>query len=89
MSRILNREAYPEIDLTIEEALRYLKRDEISPISSDKGWNLVTYRDMPLGWVKNLGNRYNSAFPKEWRIRMSISEFTGEKLKDEMIKFPL
>ncbi len=89
LSRILNREAYPEIDLTIEEALRYLKRDEISPISSDKGWNLVTYRDMPLGWVKNLGNRYNSAFPKEWRIRMSISEFTGEKLKDEMIKFPL
>ena len=89
LSKILNRETYPEIDLTIEQALRYLKRDEISPISSNKGWNLVTYRNIPLGWVKNLGNRYNSAFPKEWRIRMSIDEFTEEKLRNEMSKFPL
>jgi len=89
LSTILNRSAFPEIDLTIEEALTYLKRDDISPRSGNKGWNLVTYRNMATGWVKNLGNRYNSAFPKEWRIRMSISEFRDERLKTEMAKFPL
>ena len=89
LSPILNRSNFPELELTIEEALTYLKRDDISPLSVNKGWNLVTYRNIPLGWVKNLGNRYNSAFPKEWRIRMSITEYRDEKLKAEMARFPL
>lgn len=89
LASILNRSVFPEIELTIDESLTYLKRDEISPTSPNKGWNLVTYRHIPLGWVKNLGNRYNSAFPKEWRIRMPITEFRGDRLKTEMAKFPL
>jgi 16S rRNA C967 or C1407 C5-methylase (RsmB/RsmF family)/NOL1/NOP2/fmu family ribosome biogenesis protein len=89
LSTILNRSAYPGINLPIEEALTYLKREVISPPFANKGWNLITYRNIPLGWVKNLGNRYNSAFPKEWRIRMSVSEFRGERLMDEMARFPL
>lgn len=89
LSTILNRSAFPKIDLSIEEAITYLKRDDISPLSTDRGWNLITYRNTPLGWVKNLGNRFNSAFPKEWRIRMSVSEFQGERLMAEMAKFPL
>ncbi len=89
LSPILNRTVYPEIDLPIEESLNYLKRDNISPGSTPKGWNLVTYRNIASGWVKNLGNRYNSAYPKEWRIRMSISDFRGDRLKAEMERFPL
>ncbi len=89
LSTILNRFQFPEIELTIEEALTYLKRDDINPTSTNKGWNLVTYRKIPLGWVKNLGNRFNSAFPKEWRIRMSITDFKDERLREEMINFPL
>ena len=89
LSTILDRSVFPEIELSIEEALTYLKRDDISPLSSNKGWNLVTYRNIAIGWVKNLGNRYNSAFPKEWRIRMSVSEFRDERLSEEMTKFPL
>ena len=89
LSTILKRSAFPEIDLTIEEAIFFLKREDISPQSVNKGWNLITYRNKPLGWVKNLGNRFNSAFPKEWRIRMSVSEFRDERLKAEILKFPL
>lgn len=89
LSTILNCSAFPEIDLTIEEAITYLKRDDISPKSSDLGWNLVAYRNIPLGWVKNLGNRFNSAYPKEWRIRMSVTEFRDDRLKAEIEKFPL
>ena len=89
LSTILKRSAFPEIDLTIEEAISFLKREDISLQSVNKGWNLITYRNIPLGWVKNLGNRFNSAFPKEWRIRMSVSEFRDERLKAEILKFPL
>lgn len=89
LSPILNTNAFPNIDLTIKEALTFLKRDDIVPVSQDKGWHLLSYRKIPLGWAKNLGNRYNSAFPKEWRIRMPISEFQGERLENEMAKFPL
>jgi len=35
-----------------------------------KGWILFTYQNLPLGWGKNLGNRLNNYYPKEWRIRM-------------------
>lgn len=89
LSTILNRTVFPVIDLSINEAITYLKRDDISSQSAERGWNLVTYRNIPLGWVKNLGNRFNSAFPKEWRIRMSVSEFQGERLIAEIAKFPL
>ena len=89
LSTILNRSAFPEIDLTIEDAITFLKRDDISPQSTQRGWNLITYRNIPLGWVKNLGNRFNSAYPKEWRIRMSVTEFRDERLKAEIAKFPL
>jgi 16S rRNA C967 or C1407 C5-methylase (RsmB/RsmF family)/NOL1/NOP2/fmu family ribosome biogenesis protein len=89
LSPILNRSAFPEIELTIQEAIAFLKREEITPISVDRGWNLITYRSIPLGWVKNLGNRYNSGFPKEWRIRMSVTEYRDKRLENEMIKFPL
>lgn len=89
LSPILNRRVFPEISLSINEALSFLKRDDILPVSKEKGWHLLSYREIPLGWAKNLGNRYNSGFPKEWRIRMSIAEFTGERLIREMTKFPL
>jgi len=89
LSTILNRSVFPEIDLSIEEAITFLKRDDILPQSTVKGWNLITYRNIPLGWVKNLGNRFNSAYPKEWRIRMSVTEFRDERLKAEIAKFPL
>ena len=89
LSNILNRSIFTEIDLSLEDSITYLKRDDISPISNEKGWNLITYRNIPLGWAKNLGNRFNSAFPKGWRIRMPVTEYQGERLLVEKRKFPL
>jgi 16S rRNA C967 or C1407 C5-methylase (RsmB/RsmF family)/NOL1/NOP2/fmu family ribosome biogenesis protein len=89
LSTIINRSAIPEIDLNIEEAINYLKRFDISRKTTNPGWNLITYRATPLGLAKNLGSRFNSTFPKEWRIRMSVSEFRDERLRDEMTRFPL
>ena len=89
MSTQLNRGLFPVHDLCLKDAIQYLKRDEISMSPIHKGWNLITYRNIPLGWIKNLGNRYNNYFPAEWRIRMSVSEYNDERLKSEMLLFPL
>jgi NOL1/NOP2/fmu family ribosome biogenesis protein len=63
----LNR--YTErIDLTKEQALHYLRGDTF-PLSGEHGYQLITFKNEPLGWIKHLGNRFNNLYPKEWRIR--------------------
>ena len=37
--------------------------------SIPRGYVLLTYRQTPLGFVKNIGNRANNLYPQEWRIR--------------------
>ncbi len=61
----------PTHELTKQEALQYLHGDTF-PISGAIGFGIVTYNGVPLGWIKNLGNRFNNLYPKEWRIRMRI-----------------
>jgi NOL1/NOP2/fmu family ribosome biogenesis protein len=39
-----------------------------------KGWYMVTYNGLGLGWLKALGNRSNNYLPKNWRIRMEITD---------------
>lgn len=51
-------------------ALQYLRKAEIHVEGSRIGWNLVTYKELSLGWVKVLPNRTNNYYPKEWRILM-------------------
>ena len=61
----------PGIDLEKETALKYLRREEISAAGPVRGWSLVKYHGHSLGWIKNLGNRINNYYPKEWRILRS------------------
>ena len=89
LSTILNRSIFPEYDLTLKESITYLKRNDIIVRLPKLGYLLMTYRNIPIGWVKNLGNRSNSLFPKEWRIRMETAEFQDDKLLEEQLKFPM
>lgn len=59
------------IELTEKEALMYLHGDTF-PLQGPQGFQIVSYKNEPLGWIKNIGNRFNNLFPKEWRIRMNI-----------------
>jgi 16S rRNA C967 or C1407 C5-methylase (RsmB/RsmF family)/NOL1/NOP2/fmu family ribosome biogenesis protein len=69
-----NTEAFHHEDLTLEQSLRYLQRENIHIEGNKTGWILVKYNNLPLGWMKNIGNRTNNYFPKERRIRMNINE---------------
>ena len=59
------------VELSKENALRFLKREHFE-LDAEKGWVLIQYKGLGLGWVKNLGSRFNNYLPNEWRIRMAI-----------------
>ncbi|MBS1605410.1 MAG: RNA methyltransferase [Bacteroidetes bacterium] len=58
----------PVLSLSKEEALVYLRKEEIAPGDSPLGWTLVGYEGLNLGWIKVLPRRSNNYYPKEWRI---------------------
>lgn len=58
------------IDLSKEQALAYLRREHFDLETDVRGWAVVCYENIPLGWVKALPNRFNNYYPKEWRILM-------------------
>lgn len=72
LSTLLNREAFPSVELEWDEAVAYLKKETLRlPEGIDRGYVLVCYKQVPLGFVKHLGNRANNLYPPEWRIRSS------------------
>lgn len=72
LSRIVSEEIVG-ISLKKEEALQYLKKEEVKVQNSGKGWSLVQYEGLNLGWVKLLQNRINNYYPKEWRILKALN----------------
>lgn len=70
LSNLLRRGAFPEHELSRQEAINYLAKENLLlPDTLPRGFVLLTYAGYPLGFVKNLGNRSNNLYPKEWRIR--------------------
>ena len=72
LSLLYDRKAYPEIEVSREIALAYLHRDAIVLEGAPRGFVLIVYDGIPLGFVKNLGNRCNNLHPASRRIRMDI-----------------
>ncbi len=58
----------PSIVVNKDTALQYLRRQEIKITTDFKGWVLLTYQHLPMGWIKILHNRVNNYYPKDWRI---------------------
>jgi NOL1/NOP2/sun family putative RNA methylase len=58
------------VSLNKSTALQYLRRADVFIDVGQKGWVLVDYNGINLGWIKNLGNRINNYYPKDWRILM-------------------
>jgi len=67
LSNIISKEV-PAIEVDKETALQYLRRQDIKLDNKQTGWALITYLQLPLGWIKMLPNRINNYYPKEWRI---------------------
>ncbi|WP_321520104.1 rRNA cytosine-C5-methyltransferase [uncultured Bacteroides sp.] len=70
MSNELNTSQFSTYELSYEQAISYLRKEAITlDISAPRGYVLLEYKNIPLGFVKNIGNRANNLYPQEWRIR--------------------
>ena len=74
LSRHINKEAFITYELDLPTALHYLKGESITLPDAPIGYLLLTFKDVPLGWGKNIGNRCNNLYPDAWRIRMNIPD---------------
>lgn len=64
----LASEVFPHIDLDHFTALNYLRKREIVLQTPIKGWALIRYDKMNLGFIKVLPGRINNYYPKDLRI---------------------
>ena len=72
MTTALHPDAFPRVEVDYEQAIAYLRREAIVfPEEVSRGLLLPVWRGLPLGFVKNIGNRANNLYPQEWRIRHS------------------
>lgn len=69
MSTMLHPDAFAKHEISYEEAISYLRKEALVLTHAPKGFVLLTHKNEPLGFVKNLGNRANNLYPSEWRIR--------------------
>lgn len=72
LSKNLDLNSVDRVGLDYKTAISFLKRENIFLENENRGYLLLSYKNQPLGWVKNLGNRCNNLYPQEWRIRMNI-----------------
>ncbi len=67
VSNIINS-LVPKFEIDKETALQYLRKTDITVECASRGWVLLTYQQLALGWIKVMPNRCNNYYPKEWRI---------------------
>lgn len=64
----------PTQDVEYRDAIDFLKKQEMSikTIQGVKGWAIIKYKGLALGWVKVLPNRLNNYYPSELRLRKDV-----------------
>ena len=64
----LNKGIVPRVELSKDDALDYLRRQDIPAVQFDEGINIVMYGNTPIGFIKRIGTRCNNMYPKDLRI---------------------
>ena len=70
LSILLNKQAFPCFEVSYAQAISFLRKEAIPlPPHLPKGFILLVYQNIPLGFEKNIGHRANNLYPPEWRIK--------------------
>lgn len=64
---------FEKISLKLEVVLQYLSKKVVILNTEVKGWVLVSYKNINIGWIKILDKRINNYYPTNWRILTSIN----------------
>jgi 16S rRNA (cytosine1407-C5)-methyltransferase len=67
----------PEFELTRDEALEYLHGQDIRNDFGVRGYVVLTYRAVRLGFGKQVNGRVNNLYAKSFRLRKSPNELKG------------
>lgn len=59
---------WPDAELSVVEALDYLRCGVVDPSGLVEGINRITYGGLGLGFAKRIGGRVNNMFPTGWRL---------------------
>jgi NOL1/NOP2/fmu family ribosome biogenesis protein len=70
MSAGLRKEAFNSLNASYDDALGYLRKDPVKFADVQKGYFLIRYNEVNLGFCNNIGSRINNYYPVGWRIRM-------------------
>ena len=72
LSATADLKTYPHVEVDYQQAIAYLRTEAITlKADAPRGIVLLTYRDYPIGFAKNLGNRANNLYPQAWKIKSS------------------
>ena len=70
MSLVRKESTFSSVEVSYEQAIAYLRKEAFAlEADAPRGYILIRYKGMALGFVKNIGNRANNLYPQEWRIR--------------------
>ena len=75
MSVKLNKSFWPCYDASWDDAIAFLRLEDLRIPDMPVGRILICYREVPLGFVNNLGKRTNNGYPQSWRIQDGKKRF--------------
>lgn len=64
----LATEEVVRINVEYDTAISFLRKENININTQHKGWAIICYDGLPLGWVKMLSNRINNYYPSSLKI---------------------
>lgn len=64
----MNADVVPSVEVDLDTALAFLRRQDIAAGEFEDGINRVMYRGVAIGFVKRIGARCNNMYPKDLRI---------------------
>ena len=73
----IKKGAFPSAETDYKQSISFLKKENLILQDTEKGWILLNFRSVNLGFAKNIGSRINNYFPVERRIRMSDSSLSA------------
>ena len=63
-----NESVVPAAQVSLDDALEYLRRQDIAASQFEEGINRVVYGGVVIGFIKRIGARCNNMYPKDLRI---------------------
>ena len=64
----VNHDAVACCEVDEQEALKFLRKQDMDAAQFSEGVNMVLYGGRPLGFVKRVGARVNNMYPNSLRI---------------------